>query len=217
MNVTRTLLLIPACAALLLSSGCKTRGDHSLSNEERQAENARLSAELENLNSENAKLADDLAKARDQLVKMKEEGGSMGAQLNDLLKGGDIAGVYATESGGVALSEDFSFAKGSADLNADGEKAIRQLAERLNTGENANTKIVVEGHTDDTKVERAATKEKYIDNWGLSAARAAAVVRALEAANVSPQRLHGSFRGEHAPRNTTGDKSKNRRVELYLR
>ena len=58
-------------------------------------------------------------------------------------------------------------------------------------------------------------KDKYGDNWGLSAARAATVVRALEKSGVTADRLHGAFRGEHAPRGS--DKAANRRVERYVK
>ena len=142
---------------------------------------------------------------------------SVGSQLGDILKGGEIAGVYGTDRGSIALGEDFAFAKGSAELNADGQKSISQLVDRLGKSEYANARIIVEGHTDDTPVVRPANKEKYVDNWGLSAARAATVVRALEKAGIAAGRLHGAFRGEHDPSSKGSDKAANRRVELYVK
>jgi chemotaxis protein MotB len=114
----------------------------------------------------------------------------------------------------LALNEDFAFAKGSADLSPEGKKSIEKIAARLNQGEYSGSTVIVEGHTDDSPVARASTKEKYTDNWGLSGARAASVIRALEAAGVSAKRLKGQFRGEHQPRGA--DKAANRRVEIYL-
>jgi len=43
------------------------------------------------------------------------------------------------------------------------------------------------------------------------------VVRALEKAGISPDRLHGAFRGEHDPLSGAKDKAANRRVELYVK
>ena len=117
--------------------------------------------------------------------------------------------------GGVALGDDFLFAKGSADLGDEGRKTIQMLADRLNKGEFAGSRVVVEGHTDDTPVQKRSNVEKFVDNWGLSAARAATVVRELQKAGVTPERLRGAFRGEFAPRGA--DKTRNRRVELYVR
>ncbi len=136
-----------------------------------------------------------------------------------LLGAADIPGLEPTASGGVALPEDFAFAKGSAELNPEGQKTIAKLAEKLDQGENAGRKVVVKGFTDSTPVSRSMTKEKYVDNWGLSAARAASVVRALAKAGVGAERLTGAFRGELDPRatgNSSEDKARNRRVEINL-
>lgn len=212
MNPSRLLLLIPLIAVIALS-GCRTRtagAQQNVLNDEQRAENARLTAALEELQRENESL-------KTQRDAAKQNEASVGGQLSDILNGGQIAGVYKTESGSIALGEDFAFAKGSAELNDDGQKSVGQIAERLIKGEHANALIIVEGHTDDSPVVRPANKEKYVDNWGLSAARAATVVRALEKAGVPASRLHGAFRGEHAPRAKSGDKAANRRVELFLK
>jgi len=212
MNPTRLLLLVPLIAVVAMT-GCRTRSggtQETVLTDEHRSEISRLNAELEALNRENEAL-----KSQRDAAKSGQD--SVAGQLGDILNGGQIAGVYKTESGGIALGEDFAFAKGSAELNADGQKSIGQLAERLNAGDHANARIIVEGHTDDTPVVRPANKEKYVDNWGLSAARAATVVRALEKAGVAAGRLHGAFRGEHAPSAKSGDKAANRRVELFLK
>jgi chemotaxis protein MotB len=208
MNLVRCALLIPLIAVLALS-GCKPRGSQSVELEELRAENQRLTLENDELNRKNSDLTQQLKTGRPGGVE------PVGAQLRKSL-GGDIEGTSPTERGGLALNEDFAFAKGSAELNPEGKRAMEKLAARLNEGDYAAAKVIVEGHTDDVPVSRASTKEKYVDNWGLSGARAASVVRALQAAGVDARRLHGAFRGEHAPRVTEGDKAKNRRVEIYL-
>lgn len=211
MSHARILMILPLAAALTLV-GCRTRigEQQDVLTGEQRSELSRMNAEMEALNRENQEL-------KRQLDATRAGDNTTGSTLDRILNGDDqIAGIYSTARGGVAIGEDFAFAKGSADLNDAGTKSLGQLAAKLTTGEFANARIIVEGHTDDTPVARAANKEKYGDNWGLSAARAATVVRALEKAGVSAGRLHGAFRGEHD--GLAGkDKAANRRVELYVK
>jgi flagellar motor protein MotB len=210
MNVTRCALLIPLIALVALS-GCRTRGDTSGAvSDELRAENQRLVGEKNLLKADNDSLRAQLQSARES----KDKGLTAGQQMDHILKGDDIPGITATAKGGLALNDDFAFAKGSDELSPEGKSSLEKLAARLNSGEYAGSRVIVEGHTDDTPVARASTKEKFHDNWGLSGARAASVIRALQAANVSAKRIQGQFRGEFSPRG--GDKAANRRVEIYL-
>ncbi len=207
-------LLIVPLVALVVMTGCRTRGgggSGEVTEAELRAENQRLEQQIASDQRRIRDLQDQLAMAREGM----NGGPTLGQTLG--IAGDDIEGFERTASGGVALPEDFAFAKGSADLNEDGQKAIERLAARLNEGENAGRKVVVKGFTDDTPVSRSSTKEKYTDNWGLSAARAASVLRALEKAGVTSERLHGAFRGQLDPRaQGSEDKGKNRRVEIFL-
>lgn len=211
MNVTRAALLIPLIAVVALT-GCQTRGQsNSAVSDELRAENQRLTGVATQLQRENDSLMAQLQSARDALAKGTAP--TAGQQFNKILKGDDIEGVVATERG-LALNEDFAFAKGSDELSAEGKSSLGKLAARLNTGEYAASQVIVEGHTDDTPVARASTKEKFHDNWGLSGARAATVIRALQSSGVAAKRIQGQFRGEYSPRGA--DKAANRRVEIYL-
>jgi flagellar motor protein MotB len=210
MNLARVVLLVPLLATLALT-GCRTRGESNAAvGDELRAENQRLTGVATQLQRENDSLRAQLQSARDAQAK----GPTAGQQFAKILKGDDIEGVTQTERGGLALNEDFAFAKGSDELSPEGKNSIGKLAARLNTAEYASSKVIVEDHTDDTPVARASTKEKFHDNWGLSGARAASVIRALQAAGLSPTRVQGQFRGEHAPRGA--DKAANRRVEIFL-
>lgn len=208
----RTLALLSLLAASVFTTGCNLR----TGTQTKQVTGADLAA----LQNENDRLRNENKGLNEQLE--KNQGGTLGEDSS--IAGGDIEGFERTSSGGVALPDDFAFAKGSAELNEDGKKAVGRLAQRLNEGANADKQIFIEGHTDHTPVSRATTKEKFTDNWGLSAARSAAVTRALEAAGVNPLRLHGAFRGEFAPRTVVAKDKKddaageaaNRRCEIYL-
>ncbi len=214
MNVVRCALLVPLLAVVALS-GCRTRGDtKSVEQDELNADNQRLTAQVGKLTEENRALEQRLKNAQDELEKARSAP-TIGQKFGKMLATGeDIEGTVKTEGGGLALNEDFAFAKGSADLSPEGKKSIEKIAARLNQGEYAGSMVIIEGHTDDSPVARASTKEKYTDNWGLSGARAASVIRALESAGVGAKRLKGQFRGDTQPRGA--DKAANRRVEIYL-
>jgi len=211
--IVRTLAILSLATATVFSTGCNLRG-HAPAKEATSQEMLDLQEANARLSAQNKNLTEELE---------KNKGGTIADDVN-AIQGGEIEGFERTAKGGVALPDDFAFAKGSADLNDEGKKAIGRLAARLNEGGNADKHIIVEGHTDHSPVSRAVTKEKFGDNWGLSAARSAAVVRALEQAGVNPTRLNGAFRGEHQPRvaiskekkDDTAGEAANRRVEIYL-
>lgn len=212
------LLALPLCAALVLGAGCKPRTGSSVAVDERNQENARMAEQMQKLSDENAELKDQLKTARESLA--KGGGKSVGEDLAPALGSTGLGDGFSDAGGGrIALDDDFAFAKGSATLKDEGEKALAKLALKLQDGDHMNKLVVVEGHTDSTPVSRQSSVEKFGDNWGLSAARAASVVRALQKAGIKPERLRGSFRGQYVPRKAGNDKedqAKNRRVEIYL-
>jgi flagellar motor protein MotB len=212
MPPVRTLAILPLAIVVALgTTGCKPRGQKAQAAEQGGARNAVA------LQAENDELRSQLAQAREELD--KNQGGTVGDNAAAIGVDGLGEGWSSAGGGKVALGEDFAFEKGSASLNKEGKKAIEKLALRLNDGDLANHVVVVEGHTDDAPVSRPRTIELYTDNWGLSAARSASVVRALQAAGVKADRLRGAFRGQYAPAVTGGkkdDRGANRRVEIYL-
>jgi chemotaxis protein MotB len=209
MSLVRTLAIIPLAVLTISAIGCKPRGTSSIAEQERNAEGSRATSALQ---AENRELAKQLAQAREELDKNK--GGTIGDQATAL----GVTGIegMTSSNGRVSLGEDFAFEKGKASLNKEGKKAIEQLALKLNDGDLANHLVVVEGHTDDKPVSRPDTIDRYGDNWGLSAARSASVVRALQHAGVKAERLRGAFRGPYAPVAGAKDGAANRRVEIFL-
>ncbi|NBU24023.1 MAG: flagellar motor protein MotD [Gammaproteobacteria bacterium] len=108
----------------------------------------------------------------------------------------------------VEIRNDVLFPSGSATLNPDAERVLAQLAGALLGFGNA---IRVEGHTDNVPIQGGI----YRDNWDLSAARAAAVVRVLHANGVDPARFAVLGFGEHRPvqsNDTESGRRANRRV-----
>lgn len=217
MNRPRSLFV--AGLGLLVLGGCTNR-ECEVTVQELQDDNARLTAEMNALEQTARDLETERNYLREDNQRLSEQAEGLSEQLKGLLNRaeGDLnmPGVTVRKGeGSIALEQDFAFAKGSAELNEQGLAVIAKLAQLLNEGEYQQTLVTVEGHTDDTPVVRRPTVEKFGDNWGLSAMRAASVVRALQEDGIGPARLRGAFRGQHQPRSAS-DKAANRRVEIYL-
>jgi chemotaxis protein MotB len=107
------------------------------------------------------------------------------------------------------------FASGSAELTAEGERVVARIGGQLR---DAPYDVLVQGHTDDVPI-RGALAARFPTNWELAAARAARVVRALEAAGVPPERLAAVSFGEHrpvVPEASPEARAENRRIEIRL-
>ena len=120
----------------------------------------------------------------------------------------------------VFQSEIF-FGSGGSELEGAGKEELDKLAAALVDLERTIPPEIqwvarIDGHTDKRPLSGAG---QYKDNWELSAARAIAVVRYLNAKGVSPQRLVAAGFGEFAPLDF-GDApealARNRRLELKL-
>jgi chemotaxis protein MotB len=115
----------------------------------------------------------------------------------------------------TSLPAETLFASGSAELTAEGERVVAALAATLR---DTPYQVLVQGHTDDVAI-RGALAQRFPTNWELAAARAARVVRALEAGGVDPARLAAVSLGEHhpvVPNDTPEGRAENRRIEIRL-
>lgn len=113
----------------------------------------------------------------------------------------------------VSLSENLLFPSGSAVVNPKGKDALGKLAQVLNI--NSDITVDIEGHTDSIPIHG-----KYQDNWDLSLARSASIVRILTADyRVDPTRVIASGHSQYDPvqPNTTADgRAQNRRTDIIL-
>ena len=114
----------------------------------------------------------------------------------------------------ISMSDKLMFKSGSAELETKGTEALKLLADVL--VKNPDIDVLVEGHTDNVPIKTAI----YKDNWDLSVARAASVVRTLtNNYKVAPKQVTPAGRGEFFPKgdNTTPEgRAKNRRTEIIL-
>ncbi len=105
------------------------------------------------------------------------------------------------------------FASGSAEITQEGENVLTRVAKQIL--KLPDQSVRVEGHTDNVPISTAL----FPSNWELSAARAARVVRAFEAAGVPSDRLEAVGFGPNRPleSNDSGKgRSRNRRIEIVL-
>lgn len=139
-------------------------------------------------------------------------------RVSDALLGFEGKGLTVEMKNGqvyVSLENRLLFASGSWQVQAEGQQALNQLAAVL--ADNADIKIVVEGHTDDDAYRGSG---QVRDNWDLSVMRSTSVVKILlNNEGISPQRITAAGRGEFMPlasNDTPEGKAKNRRIEVIL-
>ena len=113
----------------------------------------------------------------------------------------------------VSLQENLLFPSGSAVVNPKGKEALGKLAAVLN--QNPDITVDIEGHTDSIPIHG-----KYQDNWDLSLARSASIVRILTVDyRVDPMRVIASGHSQYDPvqSNSTPDgRALNRRTDIIL-
>jgi type VI secretion system protein ImpK len=140
---------------------------------------------------------------------------SAAPRLKELLHDDEAAGVLSVEERNnqtiVTLIASDLFGSGSAKVNPKYYMSLQRVAHALNE---VPGRVFVVGHTDDQPLRSL----KYQDNYDLSRARAAEVVKLLSLAIDKPARLEGSGVGESEPRykppSLPENRARNRRVEI---
>ncbi len=112
----------------------------------------------------------------------------------------------------IQVKDSILFASGSAELSAQAQTIFAEIASVLKGYDNP---VQVEGHTDNLPISNL----RYPSNWELSAARATAIVKLLEADDVAAARLSAVGYAEHQPvasNETAEGRARNRRVVLMI-
>ncbi len=148
-------------------------------------------------------------------VRSKVDAETAAQKLADELKGVPGAQVLL-EGSSVSVIFTDSFESGSDKLrtNPDLRAALKAVAMAMSRHPEA--KVAVVGHTDSQPITRSA--KKWSDNEQLSKARAEAVANAMAGDGASRDRLSVAGKGSAdplvMPERTSGDRAKNRRVEI---
>jgi chemotaxis protein MotB len=204
---------------------------------EQEQEIDKLSKDISDLNKERVKLLNDASSKQSQLTKSGQELLTQRKKLEQLqalmdqqkmaieeirrkmanaltgFKSNEL--TVSTKNGKVyvSLQENLLFPSGSAVVNPKGKEALAKLAEVLNV--NPEITVDIEGHTDSIPI-----RGKYQDNWDLSLARAASIVRILTIDyKVAPERVIASGHSQYEPvqtNSTSEGRALNRRTDIIL-
>ena len=115
------------------------------------------------------------------------------------------------------VNSDLLFRSGSSEMSKEGQEVIGKLAPRLAPFQ--QSKIVVNGYTDNAPIGRALQRQGVTSNEVLSQKRAEAVMQYLITQGVQPEMIAAQGRGEADPiasNKTAEGRAQNRRVELTL-
>lgn len=177
------------------------------------SEKDRISKNASDALSEQQKRIEHLQTMIDQQRKVTRE---LREKMSNALQGFSPSDLTVSEKNGkvyVSLSENLLFPSGSAVVNPKGKDALSKLAAVLII--NQDISVDIEGHTDSIPIHG-----RYEDNWALSTARAASIVRVLtKNYKVDPVRVIASGHSCYDPvdSNSTADgRAKNRRTEIIL-
>ncbi len=175
---------------------------------------AELNSKTDLLEKKNARLIEleGVLNKKDSAVKALKD------KVAKALKGYEGQGLSVAYKNGkvyVSMEEKLLFQSGRWEVDAKGQKAIKDLAAVLE--KNPDVNIMIEGHTDDVPYKGSGNIE---DNWDLSTKRATAVLKILLAnSKIDPQRVTAAGRGEYMPliaTKTPEARAKNRRTEIIL-
>jgi len=139
---------------------------------------------------------------------------SLKEKVSAALLGFEGKGLTVEQKNGkvyVSLEANLLFPSASTSINAEGKKALIDLAKAIE--DQKDLEIIVEGHTDTDKMNSPNHPK---DNWELSVLRATSVVKLMTASSsIDPKILSASGKSEYIPIDPE-DKSKNRRIEIIL-
>jgi len=233
MNGRRAAWWAALAGAALSSAGCVSTATHEqvvgdlnhrleAERESAAAERGKLYAESEALRAERDEARRRLAEQERDLAPKARQYDALQPTYEGLVRDleADLAAARIEidrlrEGLRTRLPAETLFASGSADLTPEGEQVLARLGAEL---KDAPYDVLVQGHTDDVAI-RGALAARFPTNWELAAARAARVVRALEAAGVPPARLAAVSLGQHhpiVPGDSPEARAENRRIEIRL-
>lgn len=170
--------------------------------------------ELRALQEENARLTARVARLDAIVDKEREAVRELREDLKPLIDRGLVTIEIKEGRVILGLKSDVLFAKGSADLSADGKDAVQQLSRALSR-RTADRDFQVEGHTDNDPINTAA----FPNNWYLGAARGIVVAEAMIAAGMPRQNVSAGSFADTQPvesNNTASGQAANRRIEVTL-
>lgn len=228
--------IVSICVVALLGSGCVSLEEYDRvqkhleteqeANRALAAENARYEGEVTNLRTKRSTLETQVQELKNSLENqpsISEEdllerfqeiwGNDLRGDDWEMVRSGGAVGVRMDDSGVL-------FKSGSWDLTSQTKERLKKLADVMKSKleENPTLFVRVDGHTDSDPIRKL--KSKGIENnIHLSSRRAMAVRSYLVDSGLPKDRVFVAGFGEFWPvasGNSSKDKMRNRRVEVYL-
>jgi len=153
--------------------------------------------------------ADPQARQREQMRSIARD---ILKVLDPLVRGGQVKVTQSNRGVAVEINASVLFASGQAQLRAQSDRVLQQVARVLATTRQG---IQVEGYSDDTPIRTS----QFPSNWELSAARASSVVRLFIDNGVAAKRLSAIGYGPNHPvmsNDTPEGRARNRRVTVMI-
>jgi chemotaxis protein MotB len=202
-----------AAAAAEAERQRKLAGELARTAKELEAEKASATTEAERQRQLAERLAAEKADLAADLEKRSADYRSLASSLSDEIKAGRVQVSELQGKLTVRMAERVLFPTGSATISRDGQGTLKVVAKGLQA---VRGRIIrVEGHTDNVPIHN----DRFPSNWELSAGRAIAVVRFLQAQGIEPGRLGAAGYAEYQPiasNDTAEGKALNRRIEISL-
>jgi chemotaxis protein MotB len=212
----KTIVLLICSVLFMLLPGCTNweKKYQALS-----VEHENLKGLLDRERSEKGLLADQVTQGQqtiEELQRQIEQQRKTPADATGFGEGYDVAFDPSAGTITVTLPNSILFDSGQASLKTVTSRELDHIYSVLREKYDGK-QIDVVGHTDTDPIRK--TKDKWKDNWELSAQRALTVARYLIRRGVAESKIRAVGCGESRPiasnANTTG-KAKNRRVEIVV-
>jgi len=212
-GVTSVLFLL--CVASVLLSGCVSKGKY----DDLQGKYNDLQGKYNVLREQYRPLQQSSAAqaAQSSAAAQAAQSSAEIAALKKELAADKVHVTRLQDAIKYTVNSDLLFRPGSWEMSKQGQEVIAKLAPRLAPFQ--QSKIVVNGYTDNAPVGRALQRQGITSNKVLSQKRAEAVMQYLIAQGVKPDMISARGFGEAEPvasNDTAQGRTQNRRVELTL-
>jgi|RhiMetdeSRZDD1v2_1073273.scaffolds.fasta_scaffold275531_1 chemotaxis protein MotB len=200
----RVLFLL--CGAAVLLAGCVSKGKYN-----------DLEAKYNDLQGQYTTLQGQYQKLQQSSAAQAAQSTTEIAALKKEIDAGNVRVSRLQNAIKYTVNSDLLFRSGSWEMSPQGQELIAKLVPQLAPFQ--QSKLVVNGYTDNAPVGRALQRQGITSNAVLSQKRAEAVMAYLTAHGVKPDMISARGLGEADPvaANTTAQgRAQNRRVEVTL-
>ncbi len=205
-------LPLVAVATLLVFAGCVSRGTYDQVVLERDM----LSVRVQNVATVAVNLNRTVRLRDTEIAELEREQQELADEVARWAVRGAIKMQLLADGLHLILPHDVLFESGTTQLSPEGTKLVVELVQEINQ---QPYQIAVLGFSDNVPV-GAGLAEQYPSNWELSGARAASVVRVMEAEGIPADQLIAVSRGETGPiasNDTPEGRAQNRRIDIRIR